>query len=91
MGEQGCRVLSKSIGQKERRTTGRQHLSDVVDEALRHRQGALADVNGHQQLGHGIDRHPDPVRGARQAFDRLGLTDLPILDGTEHGIQLIEL
>jgi hypothetical protein len=91
VGEQGCRVRSKSIGQKERRTIGRQHLSDVVDEALRHRQGARADVDGHQQLGHGIDGHSDPVRRARQALDRLGLTALPILDGTEYGIQLIAL
>ena len=33
-GEQGRRVLSQSIGHKERRTIGRQYLSDVVDEAL---------------------------------------------------------
>ena len=44
VGEQGRHVLSQSVGHKERRTIGCQHLRDVVDEALRYRQGALAAV-----------------------------------------------
>ena len=91
VGEQGRQVLSKSIGQKQRRTVGRQYLGDVVDEALCHGLGTLADVDRHQQFGHRIDGHPDPVRRAGQAFDRLGLTDLTLLDGAEHRIQFIKL
>ena len=52
VGEQGWHILAKSVRQKERRTVGRQHLSDVVDEALRYglpgawqRHGVLA-TNG---------------------------------------------
>jgi hypothetical protein len=48
VGEQGRRVLAKAIGQKERRTIGRQHLRDMVNEALGHGLSALADVDRHQ-------------------------------------------
>jgi hypothetical protein len=89
--QQGRQVRAKSVRHKERRTIGRQHLRDVVDEALRHGLGPLADVDGHQQLGHRIDRHPHPVRGTGQALDGLGLRELALLDGTEDGIPLIEL
>ena len=59
--EQGRGILAQAVGQKERRTVGRQHLRDVVDDTLCHGQGAVAAVARHQQLGHGGERYPDPV------------------------------
>lgn len=91
MSEQRCRVLPEPVGHKQRRTVGRQHLRDVVDEALRYRQGPLAEVNRHEQLSHGIDDCPHLVRGTGQAFDGLGLRDLALLDGTEDGLHLSAL
>ena len=91
MRAQGREILPKAIGEKQRSAVGRQDLRDMVDKALRHRQGALADVDGHQEFGHGINGHPDPVRGTGQAFDGLGRRDFSVLDRTEHRIQLITL
>ena len=64
VGQQRRQVLPKAISQKERRTVGRQHLRDVVDEALCHRQRAFADVDRHEQFGHRVDGHPHPVWGS---------------------------
>jgi len=89
--QQRRHVLAKSVRQKERRTVGRHHLRHVVDDALRHRQSALADIDHQQQLALRVDRRPDPLRRARQTVDRLVFAHLPVLHGAEHGIQLIEL
>ena len=61
VGQQGSRILLQAIGQKQRHTAGRQDLDDLVDDPLRHRQGALADVEGQQQLADRVDRGPHPV------------------------------
>lgn len=66
-----------------------QHLDDLMDDALRHGQRAVPDVDGQQQLGDWINCHPHPVRRVRQACDGLGLADLTILDGTEEGIEFV--
>jgi hypothetical protein len=76
---------------KERRPVGRQHLRDVVDHALGHRQGAIADLDREEQFALGVHRDPHPLGGTGQALDGLGLRDLAILDRTEHRIELIEL
>src|SRR5215510_13179957 len=90
VGQQGGRILLQAIGQKQRHTAWRQDLDDLMDDPLRHRQGALADLEGQQQLGDRIDRRPHPVRGTREARDGLTLADLARLHGTEQGKELIE-
>ena len=64
MGEQRRGVLLEAVGQEEGHTARGQRLDHLMDHLLRHRQGAIAGVEGQQQLGHGVDRHPHPVRGA---------------------------
>jgi len=63
----------------------------VVDHALRHRKGTVADVDGQQQLALGVHRHPDPLGRPLQALDGLGLADRAVLDRTEQRKHLIEL
>ena len=59
--QQGRRLLREAIGEKQRHTVWRQDLDALMDDPLRHRQGALADVEGQQHLGDRIDRGPYPV------------------------------
>jgi hypothetical protein len=63
----------------------------VVDKALGHRQGTIADVDRQQHLALGVQRDPHPLGCTLQARDGLGLIDLPVLHGTEESKQLIEL
>ena len=51
-----------------------------MDHALRHGQGAIADVKRQQQLGDGVHRYPHPVRRTRQPLDRLSGADFTGLD-----------
>jgi hypothetical protein len=44
MGEERGGVLLEAVRQEEWHTAGRQYLHDLVDHALRHGQGAVADV-----------------------------------------------
>src|SRR5216683_215965 len=62
-----------------------------MHDALRHREGALPDVEHQQQLALRVDRRPHPMRGARQALDRPLLAHRAVLERTEHGIEFIEL
>jgi hypothetical protein len=70
---------------------GRQHLHDLMDHVLRHRQGALADVDDHKQFAFRVHGRPHPVRGALQALDGFGLAEFIVFDGTEDGVQLVQL
>jgi hypothetical protein len=45
MGQQHRTVVLEAIGQKQRHTIRRQHLGHLVHDALRHRQGAAADID----------------------------------------------
>ena len=89
--QQGCQVLPKAIGEKQRRAVGGQHLRDVVDKALGHRQRASPHVNLQHQLALGVHRGPDPLGRAIQTLDGRGRTDLSVLDRAEQPKQLIEL
>jgi len=62
-----------------------------VDHALRHREGAVTDVDGQQQFALGAHSDPDPLRRPLQALDRVGLADLPCLGRAEQGEEFIEL
>jgi hypothetical protein len=84
-------VLFKPVGEEQRHTARSQYRHHLMDHALGHRQCAGTHTDGQQQLGDRIDGHPYPVRGARQALDGLGLTDLSGLDGTEDGKKFIQL
>src|SRR5215813_3234343 len=64
MRDQRGEVLAKPIGQKQRGTVWRQHPGDLMDEALRHGQGAIPDVDGQDELAHGVHRNSDPLRGS---------------------------
>src|SRR6266705_5412090 len=50
VGEQRGQIVFEPIGEKQRDTAWRQHLHDLMDEALRHRQGAWADIDSQQQF-----------------------------------------
>ena len=50
----------KTIREKQRGTVGGQELGDVVDKALGHRPGPIADVDRQQQLARGPSR-PTPT------------------------------
>src|SRR5215510_8911203 len=63
----------------------------MVDHTLRHSQGAVADVDGQQQLALGVHRDPDPPGRPLQAFDGVGRADVASLDRAEQGKHLIEL
>jgi hypothetical protein len=45
MGQQRRAVVLEAIGQQQRHTIRRQHLGHLVHDALRHRQGAAADID----------------------------------------------
>jgi hypothetical protein len=62
-----------------------------MHQALGQGQGAISDVDGQDQLAHGVHCDPNPMRRTRQALERLGLGDLTLFDGTEQGEQLIHL
>src|SRR5262245_59744914 len=91
VGEQGRQILPEPISQKERRTVGGQHLRNVVDYALSHRQGARSAIDDQEQLALRIDGRPHPVPGTLQAFDGFLCADLAIFDAAQHGVQLVEL
>ena len=55
-------ILLETIGEEQRYAAWRQDLDALMDHMLRHRQRAVADVNGPQQLAHRVERSPPPVR-----------------------------
>ena len=77
--------------EKQRDTVGGYDLRDVVDQALGHRQGALADIERQQQLALRVHRHPDPLGRPLQAFNGLSRIHVTISYCTEQGIEFIEL
>ena len=91
MAQQGRHILPEPVGQKQWHAVGSQDLHDVVDKALGHGQGTMADVERQQQLALGVHGDPDPLGRTLQALDGVGLTDGPVLHGTEEGKHLIEL
>jgi len=91
VGEQGRHVLAKAIGEKQWGAVGGQYLRHLVDKALSHGQGAIADVDRQQQFALGVHRHLDRMGRTLQTRDSLGPVDLAILDRTEQGKQFIEL
>ena len=62
-----------------------------MDHTLRHRQGAMPDVNGQQQFTLGVHRDPDPLGHTLQPRDGLRLTDLAVLDRAEQGEEFVQL
>src|SRR5919197_1586817 len=62
-------VESLNKGGVDLPTTRRQDLRNVVDYALRHRQGARSAIDDQEQLALRIDGRPHPVPGTLQAFD----------------------
>ena len=63
----------------------------MVEDALRHREGTIPDVERKEQFALGVHRGPDPLWGPRQALDGLILADFTIFDGTEQSIEFIQL
>jgi hypothetical protein len=62
--QQRHRLLLEAIGQEQWHTGRRSHLSSLMHDTLRHREGALADLERQQPLGDGIESRPDPLRRA---------------------------
>jgi Bifunctional DNA primase/polymerase, N-terminal len=91
MGQERRGVLREAISQEQRYAAWCQPLGHLMYHALRHGQRTVPDVDGQEQLGHGIKRHLHPVRGVRQALEGLGLMTLTILDRPEPGIEFVQL
>ena len=91
MAQQRGHVLLEPVRHKQRDTARREHLHHLMHDALGHGLRARTDRDDQEQLALRVDRGPDPMRRARQTLDGLLFAHLPVLDGTEHGIQLIEL
>jgi hypothetical protein len=89
---QQCRhVLLEPISEKQRRAVWGQHLGHLMDDALRHGQRPVTDVNHQHQFALRIDRAPDPSGRAGQTLNRLGFTDLARLDLAEQGKEFVQL
>jgi len=87
-----CRgVVLEAIGEKQRYTTRCQHLGDLMHDALRHGQGAAANIGHHEQLAPRVHRRPHPGGGALQAFDGFIIADFTGLERSQHRVHLIEL
>jgi hypothetical protein len=67
------------------------HLRPLMDHALGHREGAVADVDGKQQLALGGHGHPDPRGRPLQVFDGFGRANFAGLDRAKQGKQFIGL
>src|SRR5918996_2931237 len=59
--DQRGEVVPKAVSQKERCAIWRQDLGDLMDETLRHGEGALTDVKRQDELGDRLHGHPHPV------------------------------
>ena len=59
--QQRRHVRAKTVRQEEGDPVGPSHLSDLMDDVLCHRQCALPDVDGQQQLGDRVQRYPHPL------------------------------
>jgi hypothetical protein len=84
-------VSPAAIAQEHGRTRRREHLGHVMGDALGHGQSALAHPEGQDQFALGVHRQPDPVRRTLKALDGRGRTALRILNGAEHGTELVQL
>jgi hypothetical protein len=62
-----------------------------MDHALGHGQRARAHVDGPPQLTLGGHRHPHPLGRLLQALAGLSLAALTIFDGTEHGVERVQV
>jgi hypothetical protein len=91
VGEQGRQRLPEPVGQQQWRAGGGQDLRDVMDHVLGHGQRALAHVERQQHRALRVHGHRHPVGGTVTTRDRLCLADRAVLDGTEQGLQCIEL
>ena len=80
-----------AIPEKERHTTGRQQLSEVMEYGLGHREGAVTPLGAQEQCGLGIDRGPDPVGRTREPLDGLGFAHVTVSHRTEDGVEFVEL
>ena len=91
MRQDGRPLFFEAVGQKQRDTVRRQHLGHLMHDALRHRQGAAADIDDHQHLALGVHGRPHPLRGAREAREGFVFADCAVLESPEHDVQLVEL
>ena len=91
MGDERGAVRAESLGETPRHAVRRQHALALVPETLRHGERTLAHVNRQDHRGHRVHRHPDPMRGTRQACDRFRLADLSRFDSAAQGEPFIHL
>ncbi len=89
--EGSCPPLNPMECEKEWYAVGSQQEGPLGEDALRHGQGPLTDVDREEQFTLGRHGDPYPMRGARQALDRLILADVARFEGTEHGGEFVQL
>jgi hypothetical protein len=86
MGQYRHSILFEPVGHKQRHTARRQHLNQLMHDALGHGQCVGADIDDHQQFARGVYHRPHLVRGAFQAPDGLVVADLTSFEVTQHGV-----
>jgi hypothetical protein len=91
MGQQGCHVLAKAIGEKQWGAVRGHDLRDMMDHTLCHGERPITDVDREQQLALWVHRYPDPMGGMLQAVNGLGRADFARLHRTEHGKEFVQL
>src|SRR6266516_6142300 len=72
------------ITEKQGYAVGSQQEGHLVEDALCQGPSPLTDVDRQEQFTLGLYGDPDPVRGARQALERLILADCARFEGTEY-------
>jgi hypothetical protein len=85
VGQQGSPILPEPIGEQPRGAVRGQPLPHVVDQALRHGERALPDVERQQPFPLGGQRAPAPLGRTLQAPAGRGLADRPVFDRAERG------
>jgi len=85
MGQESCCIIFETVGEKQRRTVRSQHPQDLMNQPLRHRERALSDIEGQEQLADGVNGRPDPVGCARAGPAGLGFPPLCRLALAGHG------
>jgi len=84
-------ILVEPVRQKQRHTVRRQHLNELMQDALGHGQRAGAHIDDQQQLALRVYGRPDPGGRTLQALDRLVVADQTGGEVPQHRVQLVEL
>ena len=78
MGQERCQILLEPVRQEQRDTGRREHLHNLMHDALGHCQRAWATIDGTQHLALRIYSRPHPVRRPGETLNGLVLVHLTV-------------